>query len=105
MGEKPESKANGESGWTRGRPSRLLWYIMAGVLGFWLALVLLGQFTDWVPAEVLFEIFLVSTIVLALAVPAAALTCRMEDRSGRPSGGKSPQKRDARGQEHESEEK
>ena len=88
MGEEPESKVRGGGGWTRGRPSRRLWYIIAGVLGFWLILVLVGQFTDWVSADALFEIFLVSTIVLGLAVPAVALTCRMEDRgsSGRSEG-------------------
>ncbi len=105
MGLAKESDSQSEqgSGWTRGKPSRLMWYLIAGVLGFWLALVLVGQYTDWVPPGVLFEIFLVSTIVLGLAVPAAALTCRMEDRDSGPSDGGSPQKRDERGQEQESE--
>ena len=48
------------------------------MLGFWLLLVVVGQLGG-VPAGVLFEIFLVSTIALALAVGAAGMLAFMEN--------------------------
>ena len=61
------------------RPTRQWWWAIGGVLGFWLLLVLVGRL-DLVPDGVLFEIFLVSTIALALAVAAAGMMAFMENK-------------------------
>lgn len=63
------------------RPTRQWCYIIGGVLGFWVLLVVVGQL-GWVPAGVLFEVFLVSTIALALAVGAAGMLAFMENKPG-----------------------
>ena len=63
------------------RPTRQWWYIIGGVLGFWLLLVLVGQL-DWVPAGALVEIFLVSIVALALAVGAVGMLAFMENKQG-----------------------
>ena len=55
--------------------------VIGGVLGFWVLLVVVGQL-GWVPAGVLFEVFLVSTIALALAVGAAGMLAFMENKPG-----------------------
>lgn len=64
------------------RPTRQCWYIIGGVLGFWLLLVLVGQYTDWVSHRALVEIFLVSLTALALGVAAAGMLASMENRVG-----------------------
>ena len=63
------------------RPTRQWCYIIGGVLGFWLLLVLVGQL-DWVPAGALVEIFFVSIVALALAVGAVGMLAFMENKQG-----------------------
>jgi len=84
------------------RPTRQWWWIIGGVLGFWLLLVVVGQL-GWVPAGVLFEVFLVSTIALALAVGAAGMLAFMENkpRAGVADKGGEEAKRDGHHQDRD----
>jgi len=70
------------------RATRQWWYVIGGVLGFWVVLVLVGQYTDWVSARALLEIFFVSIIALALAVAAAGMMAFVENKQipGAPEG-------------------
>jgi len=50
------------------------------MLGFWVALVLVGRFTDWVSARTLVEIFFVSIAAPALAVASVGMLAFAENR-------------------------
>lgn len=82
------------------RPTRQWWYIIGGVLGFWLLLVLVGQL-DWVPAGALVEIFFVSIVALALAVGAVGMLAFMENKQGSGSAEERGEEAKDHGQDHD----
>ncbi len=80
------------------RPTRQWFYIIGGVLGFWLLLVVVGQL-DWVPAGALVEIFFVSSVALALAGGAVGMLAFMENKQRSGSAGERGEETTGHGQD------